>query len=560
MSSSTDVNKLIFNQMSDNKYDTLTPTEGEFYCTPDYLDLPILTYQYTDHILNDIQWLRADTFSWQSGDVYKTVYDKLVEEYNNENCVTKIAHTGIYSTNQIMTSNNTNGWVCSGSLEVGPAWYAFNGDWTTGDQCWWTGENVGLPQWIQMKSPTKKFIKSIIVKNETASPVSPYSGQIYGSNDGTNWTYIKDFQREMSNNTEGYQTYELVDSLEPFMYCRLQITSSSSGNSVSIQEIQIEYEDYIEYKETPSGLRIANQSQESVINNSFNTTKNTWFYILDTSNRRFKLPRKKQRKLIDEYYSNDRYYKIYSDGWCEQGSLVWQIPDAEARYWYLKPFLSRPNVQFTRQWNSNNRDGYTNTNQDTVTTWTWDNYGFNTWGAWAGSGLRWVATGYVDISSYNTLETEYLYFFVGNYSKSAVEQTAGINSEILNGKMDNDLSNLPSNIDYVVEQWADNNNWYRVYKSGWCEQGGYVYNSGDTSGVIYSISLMKAYRDPYYFISMWAGVGNSGWQYSGGVGYGTGGNNVNIRPNYNTNSSFTYYNATGVSGAPIWWETKGYIR
>ena len=156
------------------------------------------------------------------------------------------------------------------------------------------------------------------------------------------------------------------------------------------------------------------------------------------------------------------------------------------------------------------------------------------------------------------METEYLYFYVGNYTKTAIEQTAGINSEVLNGKMDNDLANLPSNIDYVVEQWADNNNWYRVYKSGWCEQGGY--NNGDITGVAYSISLFKAYRDPYYFINMWAGVGNSGWQYCGGVGYGIAGNNANLRPNNNTNSSFTYFNATGISGTPIFWETKGYIR
>jgi len=83
MSSSTDVNKLIFNQMSDNKYDTLTPTEGQFYVTPDYIDLPILTSMWFDHIVNDIQWLRADTFSWQSGDVYTAVYNHLINDIND---------------------------------------------------------------------------------------------------------------------------------------------------------------------------------------------------------------------------------------------------------------------------------------------------------------------------------------------------------------------------------------------------------------------------------------------------------------------------------------------
>ena len=89
MSSSSDVSRIVFNQMSDNKYDTLTPTEGEFYCTPDYIDLPILTSMWFDHIVNDIQWLRADTFSWQSGDVYTAVYNHLVSDISGKTAVSE---------------------------------------------------------------------------------------------------------------------------------------------------------------------------------------------------------------------------------------------------------------------------------------------------------------------------------------------------------------------------------------------------------------------------------------------------------------------------------------
>lgn len=43
-------------------------------------------------------------------------------------------------------------------------------------------------------------------------------------------------------------------------------------------------------------------------------------------------------------------------------------------------------------------------------------------------------------------------------------------------KADSDLSNIPSNIDYVVASQAptaeNNYTWYRKYKSGWVEQGG----------------------------------------------------------------------------------------
>jgi hypothetical protein len=38
----------------------------------------------------------------------------------------------------------------------------------------------------------------------------------------------------------------------------------------------------------------------------------------------------------------------------------------------------------------------------------------------------------------------YLYFYVGDYSQSAIEQTAGLNSELFNNKVDLNASNLSS--------------------------------------------------------------------------------------------------------------------
>ena len=46
--------------------------------TPNLLDT-----KWSDHILNDIRWLRGDTFSWQDGILYSAVYNLLLEEYNN---------------------------------------------------------------------------------------------------------------------------------------------------------------------------------------------------------------------------------------------------------------------------------------------------------------------------------------------------------------------------------------------------------------------------------------------------------------------------------------------
>ena len=44
--------------------------------------LPLLSHIWSDHLLNDASFLRADTFSWQSGLVYKSAYKEIEDEYN----------------------------------------------------------------------------------------------------------------------------------------------------------------------------------------------------------------------------------------------------------------------------------------------------------------------------------------------------------------------------------------------------------------------------------------------------------------------------------------------
>lgn len=72
-------------------------------------------------------------------------------------------------------------------------------------------------------------------------------------------------------------------------------------------------------------------------------------------------------------------------------------------------------------------------------------------------------------------------------------------SEALNDKSDRDLRNVDTTakadavIDYQ-EPTSDNNyTWYRKYKSGWVEQGGYCYASGSAAvSVSYPIELSRA--------------------------------------------------------------------
>lgn len=71
-------------------------------------------------------------------------------------------------------------------------------------------------------------------------------------------------------------------------------------------------------------------------------------------------------------------------------------------------------------------------------------------------------------------------------------------------KADTALSNVLANIDYVVESkfpTEDDPRWYRVYKSGWVEQGGNFGSSFSNYQTI-TITLQKQMQDTHYSITI----------------------------------------------------------
>jgi hypothetical protein len=62
---------------------------------------------------------------------------------------------------------------------------------------------------------------------------------------------------------------------------------------------------------------------------------------------------------------------------------------------------------------------------------------------------------------------------VFNAATALSEQESAQLPSQLQMKAQTDFANVNSNIDFVVDSWSDDNgNWYRKYRSGWCEQGG----------------------------------------------------------------------------------------
>ena len=114
----------------------------------------------------------------------------------------------------------------------------------------------------------------------------------------------------------------------------------------------------------------------------------------------------------------------------------------------------------------------------------------------------------------------------------------GAISEELNNKADLDLANLPDNYDFVVE-WQNigtGNRWYRKYKSGWVEQGGYVSGSGSAT-----VTLPVKMATATYTITL----GNTSGTYEQVLQYGQ------------TVNGFSLKNANGGGAASCYWHVAG---
>lgn len=178
-------------------------------------------------------------------------------------------------------------------------------------------------------------------------------------------------------------------------------------------------------------------TDETTVANIYNESGVAWYYVLDTANTRFKLPRKRSTQVIENVVNSDgSRYKLYADGWVEQGAFVnsasgevtvnFPITMKDTKYTIFKtPYTnSTGNVQ----WAYISFYDRTTSGAKTLT---------------GGVGFSWEVKG---ISAINVDdlqgEEKYLYVYVGQFSQSATEQTAGLNAELFNGKADVDLNNL----------------------------------------------------------------------------------------------------------------------
>lgn len=145
--------------------------------------------------------------------------------------------------------------------------------------------------------------------------------------------------------------------------------------------------------------------------------------------------------------------------------------------------------------------------------------------------------------------TVYTYYYLGYAGVNATASIAGINAEVINSKMDNDLGNIDPGVDFVVD-WqlpsSDNNyTWYRKYRSGWVEQGGFVASTTTDYGT-QTVILLIPMADTNYSVSVTPNTQYANTQEARGYSYYN--RTVNGFDIYPQRSNLTIGNS---------WEVKG---
>lgn len=178
---------------------------------------------------------------------------------------------------------------------------------------------------------------------------------------------------------------------------------------------------------------------------------NKW--AIDAVGEKFKVPTIKDGSMLQQALSNSELGKCYNPG--------------------------LPNITGEVMNSTFNRNGCGESSPDSSLYWTGTNSGnYSTTGPTASNSIGFDASRSSAIYGNSaTVQPTAITtrFFVcvasGAVNQSMMDWSAYMSA--LHGKANTDMTNIANNIDVVIDSYTDNNgNWYRVYKSGWVEQGG----------------------------------------------------------------------------------------
>lgn len=181
------------------------------------------------------------------------------------------------------------------------------------------------------------------------------------------------------------------------------------NNSASTEQA----ENGITFKVTPRGFRIADATQEQAILDLYNTTGVAGYFIIDPTNTRFKLPRTK--------------YGFVGLRDSVGGYVVESLPNITGSFSMNGAKVGDAKGCFSHSTTTKTRASSITDTGDCVVSFD----------------ATQSSIAYRNNAPVQQRATQmYLYFYVGEYTQTAVEQTAGLNAELFNNKVDLNFNNM----------------------------------------------------------------------------------------------------------------------
>ena len=294
-------------------------------------DTPLLSFNWFDHEPDDASWLKADTWSWQSGGVYKSAYDLLVDGYDNgtqtSDCFINCSKfgtlmnvdgfvSGFGSTNYLNSFVPFNPAASTWELNLKIKTHTSNG---TGNQDIFNSMkgSVDYGIHIQLNTSNKLVIylssngsshdiASAVVGTTTLSANTIYYLKMVFS--GSSYVLYSSTTGAFS----GEEVTEITVSSSAKLYSGMNMTYiGTNGNSlyrnqafsgsIDLKECNFLYNGSIKwtgayllpYTVADNGLKIVSVTNAGMVQDVFEEYGVAWYYILDKTNTQFKLPRTK---------------------------------------------------------------------------------------------------------------------------------------------------------------------------------------------------------------------------------------------------------------------------
>ena len=306
-------------------------------------------HDWFDYELNDMAWLRADTFSWQNGTVYTDAYQHLVKDLESSK---KIFY----------------GWISSNPLDLSN-YYTLSATPSVGDAIYSVENNTSA---------------------DTLTTIASISGTTIVGSNGISY---------FSNAPETRELYLL------------------SKDTIGAFDVY--------YYLASDGHKIVAALNEEDVSDVYDEFGVAWYYILDTTNQRFKLPRENpaREELIQVIRAKGNGKTLGLTNGTDNFGLVSGVYNSSGNY-----ALGQSTASYGQNVGGS---GATQVSTD----------------IWSGITTDSTESGIISDMTDSTSVykgKQYLYFYIGQFSQSATEQTAGLNSELFNGKMDLDAGNATS--------------------------------------------------------------------------------------------------------------------